>query len=392
MHNSYEFIITIGFILLLGLAADAIGKHTLLPRVTLLLLFGLAIGVNGFNIVPSTLIENYNVIADIALIMVGFLAGGKLSKSLMINHGLEVLLITISVVVITALIVIFGSYLAGIPIVVAILLGSISTTTDPAATLDVIIESKKTGVFIDRLTAIVALDDFFGLILFSLCLSVLPYFDPNIELLDSPIFYALKDVIGAILLGVLIGFPAAYLTGRINPGQPLLLEALGLILLCGGIAIMLDVSYLISAIVMGAVVANYAKHHEYSFHEIENIEWPIMIIFFIFAGASIQLVSLREVLPLILLYILFRVLGKILGGYIGCKITYLDDSTSRWMGFALIPQAGLAIGMALVAIGYVPEYKDQLMTVIICTTIIFEMSGPVLTRLSIHKTTRGYSN
>jgi Kef-type K+ transport system membrane component KefB len=385
MNHSYEFILTIGCILLVGLFADAIGKHTRLPRVTLLLLFGLVIGVNGLNIVPMVLVENYNVISDIALIMIGFLVGGKLTRKMIGSHGSEVILITISVVIVTAFIVTSGLYLAGISLPIAMMLGCISTATAPAATMDVIIESNKSGIFVDRLAAIVALDDLFGLILFSICLAILPIYQQNVELIDTPILIAFKEIIGAVILGVLIGIPASYMTGRAVPGQPLLIEALGLIMICGGLAILLDVSYLISAIIMGGVVTNYAKHHEYSFHEIENIEWPIMMIFFTFAGASIHLVSLIHVAHLILIYILLRVFGKIFGAVIGCRLSSVDSLTSKWLGSALMPQAGVAIGMALVTTSYLPEHKDLILTVIISTTIIFEILGPIFTRLAIQK-------
>ena len=387
MNNSYEFMLTMGCVLLLGLFADAVGKRTRLPRVSLLLLFGLVIGVNGLNIVPTVLVDNYNVISDVALIMIGFLVGGKLSRKMIVSHGWEILLITISVVIVTASIVISGLYLMGLSLPVAIILGCGSTATDPAATIDCIVESNKNGVFVDRLIAIVALDDLFGLILFSICIAILPIFQQNIEIVHTPIFDAFREIIGAVILGIVIGFPAAYLTGRAVPGQPLLIEALGLIMICGGLALMLDVSYLISAIVMGMVVTNFAKHHEYSFHEIENVEWPIMLIFFTFAGASIHLVSFMQVIHLVLLYILLRVMGKVCGGYIGCRLSFIDSLSSKWLGSALLPQAGVAIGMALVATSYLPEHKDLILTIIISTTIIFELLGPIFTRLAIGKVT-----
>jgi Kef-type K+ transport system membrane component KefB len=318
VSHSYELILTVGCILLLGLLADALGKHTYMPRVT-------------------------------------------------------------------ALIVTVGLYFIGLSLPIAIILGCISTATAPAATLDVIMESNKRSLFVDRLIAIVALDDLIGLILFSLCLAFLQTYLHEYDQVSMPILIASKEIIGAVILGVLIGMPASYLTGRAVPGQPLLIEALGLIMICGGLAILFDVSYLIAAIVMGAVVANFAKHHEYSFHEIENIEWPIMIIFFTLAGASIQLITQMHVVYFVLLFILFRVIGKILGAYIGCRLTSVDNLTSKWLGSALMPQAGVAIGMSLVATSYLPKHKDLILTIIISATIIFEIFGPIFTRLAIRK-------
>lgn len=387
MEHTHEFILTIGGILLLGIATDALGKHTHLPRVTLLLLFGIVIGVNGLNIIPSLFIDNYGVIADIALVMIGFLVGGKLTSKMILEHGSEVVLIASITVVVTTIVVAMGLYIAGLSLELSILFGCISSATAPAATLDVIIESNKKGPFIDRLVAIVALDDLLGLILFSLCLAVLSVGTSETMFSSQPIYAATKEILGAVILGFVIGFPAAYLTGKTQPGQPLLIEAVGLILVCGGLAMWLEVSYLIAAIVMGSVVANFAKHHDYSFHQIENIEWPFMVLFFTLAGASIQFLSIKEAFSILILYVLFRVVGKCLGGYIGCALASVDRASTWWMGSALLPQAGVAIGMALVASNYFPIHQNILLAVIIGATIIFELTGPIFTRLAIQNVT-----
>ena len=385
MENTHEFILTIGGILLLGLAIDVVGKRTHLPRVTLLLLFGYAIGVNGLDIVPTMFIENYGVIADVTLIMIGFLVGGKLTRKVIRNQGVEVVLITTFSAVITACIVALGLLLIGLSLELSVLLGCISSATAPAATLDVIIESRKKGQFIDRLVTIVALDDLFGLILFSLGLTLLSTGTFGMDSIGHSLYDVVREIVGAFLLGIIIGFPATYLTGKVKPGQPLLIEAIGLILICGGLALWMNVSHLIAAIVMGAVVANFAKHHEYSFHEIENVEWPFLVLFFTLAGASLKYVSIESVFTVMLLYIVLRVIGKLLGTYIGCKLAAVDKQTTKWLGSALLPQAGVAIGMALVASNYFPDYENMLLAVVIGATIVFELIGPVFTKLAIHK-------
>jgi Kef-type K+ transport system membrane component KefB len=194
-----------------------------------------------------------------------------------------------------------------------------------------------------------------------------------------------RDIGGAIMLGALLGLPAAYLTGRIKEGQPILSEALGLVMLCGGLAIWLGVSHLIAAMVMGAVIANLATHHEYAFHEIENLESPLMVVFFVLAGASLDITALTELGLLGTVYILCRIAGKTLGARVGGQISAVDPRTKRWMGLALLPQAGVAIGMALVASNQFPEYKQVLLTIVISSTIFFEIIGPVFTRLALKR-------
>jgi Kef-type K+ transport system membrane component KefB len=251
--------------------------------------------------------------------------------------------------------------------------------------LDTVLESKSKGSFSDLLLSIVALDDVWGLILFSIGVAIVAAIN-GYAAETSQLFIVIKDIGGALLLGIGLGFPAAYLTGRIRKGQPMLMEALGLVFLCGGLALMLDVSFLIASIVMGAIVANFATHHEYPFHEIENIEWPFMSIFFVLAGASLDFDSIQAVGLIGLTYILSRTLGKLFGARIGAAISHADSATRHWMGLALLPQAGVAIGMALVASNQFPDYRSALLTIVIGSTVFFEIIGPMFTRMALRRT------
>ena len=179
--------------------------------------------------------------------------------------------------------------------------------------------------------------------------------------------------------------PGAFLTGRLKSGQPILVEALSLVFLCGGLALWLDVSYLISSIVMGCVIVNLAKHHKRPFHAIAGIEWVFLTIFFTLAGATLSLESLASIGLIGVVYCLARAFGKFLGGNIGARISGGSKSTQRWIGPALLPQAGVAVGMALAAATKFPEYQQLLLSLIISTTILFEIIGPILTRYSLKR-------
>lgn len=382
MHSAAEFLIAIGGILLIGLMTDAIGRHTFLPRVTLLIIFGALIGSEMLDIIPTIISDRFEIIANMTLLLVGFLLGGKLTMELLKRSAKNVLWISICAAIVTAVIVSGGLIAVGVAKEIAILFGCIASATAPAAIVDVVIEYKHKGPFSNCLLSIVALDDAWALIIFSLGVSGVAAWmglDGGI----SPLVIAFKEVGGAILLGILIGFPAAYVTGRIKPGQPMLTEALGIVFFCGGIAIWMDVSFLIASMVMGCVVANFAKHHEYPFHEIEGIEWPFMVIFFVLAGASLDFSALWAVGLIGLMYIFCRAIGKYTGAWIGGELSNSDKQTTRWIGLALLPQAGVAIGMALVAANYFPEYRQTLLTVVIGSTVFFEIIGPVLTRLAL---------
>lgn len=387
MDTAPQFLLALGGILLLGLATDIIGKRTVLPRVTLLLVLGVLIGPEGLDLIPHLLTDRFEVIAAMALLMVGFLLGGRLTLKTLRRSARQVLWISLSAAQVTIAVVLVLLVVLGTPWELAVLLGCIASATDPAATVDTVVETESRGGFSNLLLSIVALDDAWGLILFSLGLTLVAAVS-GLGTGPAPLSLAVQDIGGAVLLGLLIGLPAAFLTGRIRPGQPMLTEALGLVFLCGGLALWLEVSFLISAMVMGSVIANLARHHEYPFHAIEDIEWPFMVIFFLLAGASLVLDGLLAVAGLLCAYILSRLVGKVLGGWLGARAAGADRRTRRWIGAALLPQAGAAMGMALVAAGEFPEYRQVLLSVVIGSTVLFEIVGPPITRLALYRTRR----
>ena len=387
MHPGSEFLLALGAMLLVGLATDAIGRRTFLPRVTLLLLFGIVIGKEVLDLIPQVFTDRFEIIANMALLMVGFLLGGKLTTEFLKQSGSKTLWISISTAVVTTLVVTVILMAIGVSASFAILLGCIASATAPAATMDIVLESGCKGPFSDLLLSIVALDDLWGLVLFSIGIALVSIIAGNSDYAVQ-LYFALWDIGGAVILGIGLGFPAAYLTGRIRSGQPMLMEALGLVFLCGGIAIWMDVSFLIASIVMGAVVTNFARHHEYPFHEIENIEWPFMTIFFVLAGASLELGMLKEIGLIGGAYIVSRIVGKILGARLGAQMGKADTMTRCWIGFALLPQAGVAMGMALVASNRFPEYQQVLLTIVISSTVFFEIIGPVFTRTALRCATK----
>lgn len=382
METNAQFLLALGGILLLGLATDLLGRRTFLPRITLLLIFGVIIGKEGLDLIPTFFSDRFELIAEMTLLMVGFLLGGMLTRETLQKSGRKILSISISAALFTTIIVTTILLLFGTPVEIALILGCIASATAPAATVATVTESDNKGPFSRLLLAIVALDDAWGLILFSLAIAFVSAISGN-QGETSFLLSALREIGGAIALGLIIGLPAAYLTGRIKPGQPMLTEALGIVFLCGGLSLWLDVSFLIATMVMGATIANLARHHEYPFHAIEGVEWPLMAIFFLLAGASLEISALQNIGLVGFIFIVFRSIGKIVGANIGARICGADQTIRRWMGVALLPQAGAAMGMALVAANQFPEYRQTLLTVVISTSIFFEIVGPILTRKAI---------
>jgi Kef-type K+ transport system membrane component KefB len=137
---------------------------------------------------------------------------------------------------------------------------------------------------------------------------------------------------------------------------------------------------------MGAVITNLAEHHDYPFHEIENIEWPFMVVFFVLAGASLEIGILADLGLVGAVYLLARIAGKLLGVWFGARASHANKDVQRWMGLALMPQAGVAIGMALLTANRFPEYQQTILSIVIGTTVLFELFGPVFTSMALKHT------
>jgi Kef-type K+ transport system membrane component KefB len=378
-HDIAQILITFGGLFLLGLLADLVGRHTPLPRVTLLLVAGFVIGPSGLNWLPEFTEQWFPLLTDIALAMIGFLLGHNLTRGRLATLGRAVLAMSIGEVVMTSVLVFTVLYSFGVPVEVALLLAGIAPATAPAATVDVVHEYRAKGQFTDTLLGIVAIDDAWGLLIFSLLLALAQALGNDggaVEILAAGAW----ETGVAVLLGIALGLPMAYLTGRIRPGEATQAEALGVVLLCAGIAVWLDVSHILSAMVLGAVVANFAKHHRRPFSAIEGIEWPFLILFFVLAGAALHVHAFVQVGVLGAAYIGLRTAGRIVGTWLGGWLSGAAPKTRHWIGLALLPQAGVAIGMALLAVQRFPDLKDIVLPIILGSTVFFELVGPILTR------------
>lgn len=384
MQEDHIFLLSLAAIFLCGQAISVLGKKTALPRVTLLLIFGVIIGRGGLDLVPQLFAMQFELVAKITLMMIGFLIGGKLTVSTLNKNLKSIFYISFFESFCAAAFVCLGLWLFSIPLPIAIIIGCIASASAPAAIWDVVLESSYKSNFVDLLLSIVALDDAWALILFGIGLALALALSGNGQDVSS-VYHVIKDIGGAIVLGLMIGLPAAFLTGRLKPGEPMLTEALGLVFLCGGLAIYFDVSFLVASIVMGAVIANLASHHDYPFHAIENIEWPFMVIFFVLAGATIDIEMMKTVGMVGAIYMLCRVAGKLLGVHLGGWLSGYNKKQRTWLGVALMPQAGVSIGMGLIAANSFPESRQFILSLVIGSTMLFELAGPVLTRVAIQK-------
>lgn len=382
MDASALTFLTLGALLLIGLLADEGSRRLGLPSVTILLVLGFVVGPEAFDLLPATTEEWFPIASTIALTMVGFLLGAEFTAEHLSTSGRTDLIIAVTQGLVTAALVSAGLWMAGVDTVMALALGGIAVATAPAATLAVIQEQRADGPFTRTLLAVVALDDVIALALFGLLVTAASSATAEN---GGPVFgEASWEILGAVGLGLVLGLPAAMLTGRLRPGLPTQEEAYGIVLLCAGLALALNVSFLLAAVVMGATIANRATHHEVPFQEIERIEWPALVVFFILAGASLELSRLPQIGWLGIGYLVFRSAGKALGCIVGGRLANYPSNERRWLGAAMLPQAGVAIGLGLLAADRFPDVAEDLLAVVIAATVIFELVGPILTKTALH--------
>lgn len=373
-------LLVVGALLLAGWLAHSIGRSTHVPRVTLLLLLGIIAGPSVLDVIPEQVSDWFPQVTHLALAMVGFLLGESFVGREIKESGRTVLFVSLGVSLGSALAVFAVVAGLGFDLVIALLLAGIAPATDPAATLDVVREYAAKGPLTKTVLEVVAIDDAWGVIIFSLALVAAEALVGNgATSASEDLLRAGWDVGGALVLGVVIGIPMAFMTGRVQAGEPTLLEAAGFVFICAGLAQWLNVSYLLACMALGATVANRAKHHTRPFREIEGASQPFLAMFFVLAGYECDLGVVKTLGLLGGSYVGARVVGRVAGGWLSARAAGASDVVRKNVGWCLLPQAGVALGMALLVSERLPELGETLLPLVIAATVLFELVGPATT-------------
>ena len=283
------------------------------------------------------------------------------------------------VVVVLAMSLLFKQSMA-----VSLLFGGISAATAPAATIMVIRELKAKGIFTDTLLATVAIDDPICVILFGVVGGFAAVLSQGQAFsFFTTVLKPIGEIAAAVALGAAIGFAVVYLARKVKSEQDLQLVTLGLVLLAAGLALAWNLSNLLVCMALGSVVGNYSRRRELVFRSLQGIENPLYLIFFVLSGASLKLEILARVGLLGVGYVVFRVMGKMLGAYLGASITKAPEVVRKYLGLGLVPQAGVALGLSLLVREQFPQIGQSIATVIVAATVIYELVGPVVAKYAI---------
>jgi len=378
----------LSLIILGGFLVSKLFRTAKIPAVTSYILLGIVIGPSGLNMVPEGILAASGFISDVVLALIAFSIGRNFSSD---HFGkIRRLVIQISVMeslgaaVLVTLALIF---LLGEPFHIAILFGSIATATAPAATVMVIEETKARGALTETLLGVVALDDAWSLMIFAISMVVAKTIvlgNQGVEIVIE-VGFAVLDITASFILGAIFAWVLHHYSSRVKETSDLEIMTLGVILLTVGLANSLELSVLLSCLALGIVLININPEGFRFFDIIHPVDTPLYLLFFVLAGALLEIGLLREVGLLGLTYIVFRVIGKVFGAYLGAsKPGGMGPVVKKYIGLGLIPQAGVALGLALMVREQFPEVGETIFSTIVATTVIFELIGPIATRTALY--------
>lgn len=381
-------ILYLGIILITGLVAGKVVNRLKLPAVTGYLLIGLLLGPSVFNLISEETITVLTPINSIALNLIAFSIGGALSLYEIKKCGKSVMVITMTQAMGAYLFVALTlHYLLGVELRYALIFGAISTATAPAATIMVLREYKAKGPLTSNLLAVVALDDAFCLIAFGITMALAKILAGKVgggvaAMIAAPLW----ELFGSILLGMVFAVLLLRLAHRLKEKPEKMVLVLGLVFLQAGLAELLRLSALLAGMTMGCVAVNLLPHQaEKMFRLVSAVDNPIYVLFFVLAGANLQLALLTKVGLVGVAYIVSRMAGKIGGATLGSLISKAPAVVRKYLGLGLIPQAGVAIGLTLLVQQGLPEIADLVTTVILGSVVVYEIIGPFFAKVAIIK-------
>lgn len=407
MNTTSSILLSISLALLAGLLLSRLVKKINLPAVTAYLVAGILIGpfvlgsleIPGIGITSSQL-HGFSIIADVALGFIAFSMGNEFRISQLKEIGKRAAIIGVFQAVFTTIIV--DTFLIGLHFIIpdkfslssALVLGAIATATAPAATLMVVKQYKAKGEVTDILLPVVAIDDAVGLVIFAISFGIAKSLSlGNFDILSivlEPILEIVLSLLLGFIMGILFNLCEKYFhsrSKRMAVSVTFVLMTVGLSSLSFSIGrIHIAFSSLLACMMLGTVFCNICDFSLELMHRADRWMAPILILFFVISGAELELSVFKEGVVLIIgvIYILSRSLGKYFGAGISARMTNSSPNIIKYLGITLLPQAGVALGMALKAIELGND-GSIVRNITLFAVLIYEIIGPFLTKVALVK-------
>lgn len=387
-------LLALGIAMAAGLLFTRIIKLVKLPNVTAYLIAGLLIGPSVIGLVGKESVKSFDILVSLALGFIAFSIGGEFKLSTLKRLGKNVTVITVVQAfgaVIVTFVVLLVAGLAGwlgenyMPLVFT--LSAIATATAPAATLLVVRQYKAHGPVTETLLPVVAMDDAIGLMIFSIFMAIAQALaSGTAPTAKSMLLEPLLEIVLSLVIGFALGLIVALCTRWFKSRANRLCLCVTATVIGTALAQIWNLSSLLLCMMIGAVMANLGKDVDRVLEGNDRWTPPIFMLFFVISGADLDLSVLPTVGILGVLYIIARSVGKYFGARLGAGIVKADANVRKWLGFTLLPQAGVAVGMAQIALTRLPgDLGAKVQAVVLCATLIYEIVGPVLTKMALAK-------
>lgn len=382
----YKIIFEVAIMLFLGLVFGKLSQYVKSPNVTGYLIAGLLIGPSFLNLIPKNMVGGFSVVSSMALGFIAFTIGSEFDLRYLKRVGISPFLIAISESFGAIILVSVVLILCGFDKNLSIMLGAIAAATAPAQTIMVINQYRAKGSLTSMLVSVVAFDDAVALIGFGIATTIVKAMSINN---DTSIVLSILSPVYEILISFVIGFLIAlimkimfkYFQEETNK----LCVTISLILMTYWLAYICHGSPLLACMFLGGVLTNIYGNIKNISEILDSFSGPILMIFFVISGAGFEISALKDIGFLGLIYVVVRVIGKMAGAWFGGKITKQEDKICKYLGPTLMPQAGVALGLIVVASSIIPEFADQIRVVILCSTFIYSIIGPVVAKLALEK-------
>ncbi|MFC1496160.1 cation:proton antiporter [Candidatus Margulisiibacteriota bacterium] len=389
---NHEVFLVAASLLILGFLFSWLSKHFKLPRVTGYILAGIVLGPSILSVFDEVALHQLDFIPQFALGIIALIIGADLSFSLLQRLGFRLILITL-MQTLAAFILVFGCLvLLKMPLGAALPLAAIATATAPAATVAVIKEYRARGPLTEATLAVVALDDAIAIILFGLVLTL------NVKHLGNFGHAAIQsfstsfiEILIALIVGMLLGFLANVLIKVSQETSDALIIILGIVLLGIGISHTTHISPLLTNMFLGMTLINISAKHTERVTYLERFTPPIYCLFFVMAGAHLNIKAIMSFGSTLFIwgavFVVARIIGKVAGAYFGAAVSNAPTVIKKYLGLALIPQAGVAIGLSLLisqASGFF-EYRSIIINITLISVAFNEIIGPLSTKYALFK-------